>query len=117
MERRAAHLAAIAVCVSMLPVVSSFMPLAVPRRGTTAAAGACRQRMTASPSTTSAVDVEVLPALKETPPLKVGLMVEPTPFTHVSGYSNRYKEMLTYLRQAGDNVDIITDLAADCSWR
>jgi hypothetical protein len=42
--------------------------------------------------------------LTETPPLKVGLIVEPTPFTHVSGYSNRYKEMLTYLKKADDEA-------------
>ena len=47
---------------------------------------------------------EELPGLTDTPPLNVGLMVEPTPFTHVSGYSNRYKEMLTYLKKAGDKV-------------
>lgn len=35
-------------------------------------------------------------------------MVEPTPFTHVSGYSNRFNEMLRYLSKAGDNVDIVT---------
>jgi len=52
-------------------------------------------------------DTKVLPALKKTAPLKIGLM-EPTPSAHVSGYSNRYKEMLTYLQQVGDEVDIIT---------
>jgi len=35
-------------------------------------------------------------------------MVEPTPFTHVSGYSNRFNEMLKYLNEAGDNVEIVT---------
>jgi sulfoquinovosyltransferase len=30
------------------------------------------------------------------------------PFTHVSGYSNRYKEMLKYLDKAGDVVEIVT---------
>lgn len=34
------------------------------------------------------------PHLKSTPPLKVALLVEPTPFTHISGYSNRFREML-----------------------
>lgn len=34
------------------------------------------------------------PNLKATPPMKVALLVEPTPFTHVSGYSNRFREML-----------------------
>ena len=36
------------------------------------------------------------------------MLVEPTPFTHVSGYANRFKEMLRYLSKAGDNVDILT---------
>lgn len=35
-------------------------------------------------------------------------MVEPTPFTHVSGYANRFKEMLKFMRQAGDEVHILT---------
>jgi len=35
-------------------------------------------------------------------------MVEPTPFTHVSGYSNRFKEMLKFMQKAGDNVEIMT---------
>lgn len=35
-------------------------------------------------------------------------MVEPTPFTHVSGYANRFQEMLKYLSKAGDEVDILT---------
>lgn len=41
-------------------------------------------------------------------PRKVCLMVEPTPFTHVSGYANRFKEMLKFLKKAGDDVDILT---------
>ncbi|KAJ1495186.1 hypothetical protein T484DRAFT_1763127 [Baffinella frigidus] len=53
-------------------------------------------------------ETEDVPDLRSTPPIKVGLIVEPTPFTHVSGYSNRYKEMLTYLKMAGDDVEIVT---------
>ena len=30
---------------------------------------------------------------------QVSLLVEPTPFTHVSGYSNRFKEMLRFLKE------------------
>eukprot|EP00588_Corethron_pennatum_P017361 CAMPEP_0194307654 /NCGR_PEP_ID=MMETSP0171-20130528/4546_1 /TAXON_ID=218684 /ORGANISM="Corethron pennatum, Strain L29A3" /LENGTH=501 /DNA_ID=CAMNT_0039059835 /DNA_START=194 /DNA_END=1699 /DNA_ORIENTATION=- len=48
------------------------------------------------------------PPLTKTRPRKICLMVEPTPFTHVSGYSNRFNEMLRYLRQAGDQVEILT---------
>lgn len=46
--------------------------------------------------------------LRQTPPRRIGLMVEPTPFTHVSGYSNRFNEMLKYLSKAGDDVQIVT---------
>ena len=35
-------------------------------------------------------------------------MVEPTPFTHISGYSNRFTEMLRYMSKAGDNVSVVT---------
>eukprot|EP00560_Eucampia_antarctica_P008914 CAMPEP_0197825200 /NCGR_PEP_ID=MMETSP1437-20131217/2322_1 /TAXON_ID=49252 ORGANISM="Eucampia antarctica, Strain CCMP1452" /NCGR_SAMPLE_ID=MMETSP1437 /ASSEMBLY_ACC=CAM_ASM_001096 /LENGTH=463 /DNA_ID=CAMNT_0043425099 /DNA_START=190 /DNA_END=1578 /DNA_ORIENTATION=+ len=48
------------------------------------------------------------PPLRRNPARKVFLMVEPTPFTHVSGYSNRFKEMLRYLSKAGDEVEILT---------
>jgi len=53
-------------------------------------------------------DSPIVPPLTTTPPLKIALLVEPTPFTHVSGYSNRYNAMLTYLSKAGDNVEIVT---------
>lgn len=48
------------------------------------------------------------PPLNRNPPKKILLMVEPTPFTHVSGYSNRFKEMLKFLSKAGDEVEILT---------
>jgi sulfoquinovosyltransferase len=48
------------------------------------------------------------PPLRQKPPRNILLMVEPTPFTHVSGYANRFKEMLKFLKKAGDNVDILT---------
>lgn len=35
-------------------------------------------------------------------------MVEPTPFTYISGYANRFKEMLKYLHKAGDEVHVLT---------
>jgi len=56
-------------------------------------------------SSSSASDA---PPLRRLPPRKVCLMIEPTPFTHVSGYANRFKEMLKFLAKAGDNVDILT---------
>jgi sulfoquinovosyltransferase len=45
--------------------------------------------------------------LCHTPPRRIALMVEPTPFTHVSGYSNRFKNLLLQLREAGDEVLVI----------
>ena len=36
------------------------------------------------------------------------LLVEPTPFGYVSGYKNRFEEMLKYLKKAGDQVSILT---------
>ena len=83
-------------------------------------------RLSASISTET-FHVDEIPPLAKNPPLKVGLIVEPTPFTHVrsateftrcsigcaiddalnSGYSNRYKEMLHFLSKAGDSVEIV----------
>ncbi|KAA8498997.1 Sulfoquinovosyl transferase SQD2 [Porphyridium purpureum] len=42
------------------------------------------------------------------PRRKIAIVVEPTPFTHVSGYSNRFKTLLKWLNQAGDEVLVIT---------
>jgi sulfoquinovosyltransferase len=42
------------------------------------------------------------------PPRRVLLLVEPTPFNYISGYANRFKEMLKFLAKAGDIVHIIT---------
>ena len=49
-----------------------------------------------------------VPPLRRHPPRRIALLVEPTPFTHVSGYANRFNEMLRYLAKAGDVVDILT---------
>lgn len=39
---------------------------------------------------------------------RVAIVVEPTPFTHVSGYANRYKGLVEHLRSRGDEVLVIT---------
>ena len=49
-----------------------------------------------------------VPHIDHTPPLKLGLLVEPTPFGYVSGYKNRFEEMLKYLKKGGDHVQIVT---------
>jgi glycosyltransferase involved in cell wall biosynthesis len=46
--------------------------------------------------------------LAEQPPLKILLLVEPTPFNYISGYANRFQETLKYLKKAGDDVVIVT---------
>jgi len=49
-----------------------------------------------------------IPDLRTREPWRIGLIVEPTPFTHVSGYSNRYQEMLRYMQKAEDQIEIVT---------
>lgn len=49
-----------------------------------------------------------IPPLITTPPLRILLIVEPTPFNYVSGYANRFKEMLKYLSKGGDVVEVVT---------
>ncbi|KAL7472594.1 hypothetical protein ACHAXS_012977 [Conticribra weissflogii] len=56
----------------------------------------------------AASDADPVPPLRRNPPRNIALLIEPTPFTHVSGYANRFKEMLRYLSKAGDHVDILT---------
>jgi len=58
-------------------------------------------------SSTKSSDV-VIPPLRRTKPRKIALFIEPTPFTYVCGYSNRFKELLRFLSKAGDNVEIVT---------
>lgn len=69
-----------------------------------------RDAQAASSSRTSlaAAADQAAPPLKRAPPRNVALLVEPTPFTHVSGYANRFNEMLRYLAKAGDHVDVLT---------
>lgn len=64
--------------------------------------GSCRQLARDNNNNNSA------PPLKRNSPRKICLMVEPTPFTHVSGYANRFNEMLKFMKKAGDEVDILT---------
>lgn len=51
--------------------------------------------------------IDMIP-LNTEPPRRVLLLVEPTPFNYISGYANRFKEMLKFLAKAGDIVHIIT---------
>eukprot|EP00934_Nitzschia_sp_Nitz4_P008558 Nitzschia sp. Nitz4//scaffold111_size72815//24603//26166//NITZ4_005785-RA/size72815-snap-gene-0.107-mRNA-1//-1//CDS//3329533165//8548//frame0 len=49
-----------------------------------------------------------IPPLRLTRPKRIALMIEPTPFGHVSGYANRFKELIKNLHKAGDHVEILT---------
>lgn len=51
---------------------------------------------------------DAVPDLCTEPPRKILLLVEPTPFNYVSGYANRFQEMLKFLKRAGDDVRVVT---------
>ena len=42
---------------------------------------------------------------------QVALVIEPTPFTHISGYANRFKEMLKFMKKADVQVEVRTAAA------
>jgi sulfoquinovosyltransferase len=81
-----------------------------------------QQRKTTQPKYDNSLQVELESKIEDiedlnlykTLPRKVAMIIEPTPFTHISGYSNRFRETLKYLKQAGDDVIIIVpDNSAD----
>lgn len=41
-------------------------------------------------------------------PRKVALFVEPSPFSHISGMKNRFESLIKTLREAGDEVMVVT---------
>ena len=59
-------------------------------------------------ASSSIVEINLIPPLCTEPPLRILLLVEPTPFNYVSGYANRFKEMLKFLHTAGDDVRVLT---------
>jgi sulfoquinovosyltransferase len=40
--------------------------------------------------------------------LKVCVLVEPSPFTYISGYAGRFQNLICYLRDRGDEVQVVT---------
>ncbi|CAH9101013.1 unnamed protein product [Cuscuta epithymum] len=52
------------------------------------------------------------PLLTETTsrPRRIALFVEPSPFSYVSGYKNRFQNFIKYLRELGDEVMVVTTL-------
>jgi len=88
---------AVIVALMAIAVSNAFSPLFTPQAKIAATKLAAAKGATAD-----------APPLRRNPPRKICLMVEPTPFTHVSGYANRFKEMLKFMQKAGDKVDILT---------
>ena len=41
-------------------------------------------------------------------PKKIAILVEPSPFTYVSGYKNRFCNTIKYLVEAGCEVMVVT---------
>ncbi len=39
---------------------------------------------------------------------KVAIFVEPSPFSHISGMKNRFESLIKGLREAGDDVMVVT---------
>ena len=86
-----------------LLLVSAIAGILVPSSPANPGSGAAQTR--APPATGLQAEP---PPLRQTPPRKVSVLIEPTPFTHVSGYSNRFKEMLRFLKAGGDDAEVIT---------
>lgn len=92
----------------LLPLLTGFFSLLLGGPGATSAAFmAVSARRHPVPVLAGAAREEV-PPLDQHPRRRVALLVEPTPFTHVSGYSNRFKEMLRFLVAGGDEAAVIT---------
>ncbi|CAA6655115.1 unnamed protein product [Spirodela intermedia] len=54
-------------------------------------------------------DASLLPdASGSSRPRRIALFVEPSPFSYVSGYKNRFQNFIRYLREMGDEVIVVT---------
>lgn len=96
--------------VCSVSIVLGFQGQSSSGAGKTTSTGASVPPMDSSTALDNAKLTNPLKILKKKtpPPRKICLMVEPTPFSHVSGMANRFKEMLKFLKKAGDDVDILT---------
>ena len=57
---------------------------------------------------TRAVGASTPPALLSSAPNRVAMLVEPSPFTYVCGYMNRYRNTIRFLTEAGVEVLVVT---------
>jgi sulfoquinovosyltransferase len=69
----------------------------------------------ASNTTVSSTTITSVPTNASSPRLKCCILCEPSPLTYVSGYANRFQEMLRFLHKNGDEVHLVTTevVAAD----
>ncbi|KAJ3680749.1 hypothetical protein LUZ60_015238 [Juncus effusus] len=51
---------------------------------------------------------EALDSKSNSKPRRIALFVEPSPFSYVSGYKNRFQNFIKHLREMGDEVIVIT---------
>jgi hypothetical protein len=68
------------------------------------------QRPTRPRRAAAAAEVVAVPGLLRAgfTPRKVALFVEPSPFSHISGMKNRFESLIRTLREAGDEVMVVT---------
>ncbi|CAH2074565.1 unnamed protein product [Thlaspi arvense] len=56
----------------------------------------------------SEIEAPLLDPESYSKPRRIALFVEPSPFSYVSGYKNRFQNFIRYLREMGDEVIVVT---------
>lgn len=85
-----------------------------PRAGTAMRASTHRTvvprpaRLTAGARLNGAASLTVQPGALDHHQRKVAIFVEPSPFSHISGMKNRFESLIKGLREAGDDVMVVT---------
>jgi len=78
------------------------------RVGPTAAAETAGGQSLVTGASTSPDATSVEAAEGRRVPKKVAILVEPSPFTYVCGYQNRFRNLIRYLKDAGTEVLVVT---------
>ncbi|KAA8519004.1 hypothetical protein F0562_016222 [Nyssa sinensis] len=102
-------------CTSRIKPISAFCAQTHSLQSRSFDCGKFRKRpfIAASKMTITEIEEE-----EESPPLlesevnsrprRIALFVEPSPFSYVSGYKNRFQNFIRYLREMGDEVMVVT---------
>jgi sulfoquinovosyltransferase len=64
--------------------------------------------MSLSSTTAISSTTKVLTQQQQCSPLRICIIVEPSPLTYVSGYANRFQALLRHLRDVQDTVEMVT---------